>query len=86
MVPLSQPKQRRKTLESRTAFRGAGTPKGLIVLCALSVSLGLTVLAGYVAKSVTTPAATHTNMEITNSGPFTEPVDSFDGSSYGLIP
>jgi hypothetical protein len=55
-------------------------------LCALSVSLGLTVLAGYVAKSVTTPAATHTNMEITNSGPFTEPVDSFDGSSYGLIP
>jgi len=56
-----------------------------MALFALIVALGLTVLAGYVAKSVTT-STTPNNTEITNSGPFTEPVDSFDGSSHGLIP
>ena len=54
-------------MESRTAFRGAGNSKWFMAVLALIVALGLAVMAGYVAKSVSAPAATHTNAVSTES-------------------
>ncbi|HEV2036870.1 MAG TPA: hypothetical protein VGU71_22190 [Candidatus Dormibacteraeota bacterium] len=56
-------------MENRTALRGAGNSKWLIALFALIVVLGLGVMAGYVAKSVSAPAATHNSIVSTQSGP-----------------
>ena len=49
-------------MENRTALRGAGNSKWLVALFALIVVLGLGVMAGYVAKGVSAPAATQTNV------------------------
>jgi hypothetical protein len=73
-------------MESSAELREIGISKGLIVLCALSLTLGLSVLLVYGGRSVSTPATTQTSVETTPSRPFAEPVDSFDGSSHGLIP
>jgi len=55
-------------LENRTALRGAGTSKWIVALFALIVVLGLGVMAAYIAKGVSAPAATHTNIVSTESG------------------
>ena len=74
-------------MESRAAFRGTEISKWLMALLALIVALGLSVMAGYMAKSVSAPAATQTNSVTTEAGPTsTEPAYSFDPSGYGLIP
>jgi lipopolysaccharide export LptBFGC system permease protein LptF len=58
-------------MENRTALRGAGISKGLVVLFAVIVAIGLGVMAAFVAKSVTAPAAaTQSNLvQSTYSGP-----------------
>jgi lipopolysaccharide export LptBFGC system permease protein LptF len=58
-------------MENRTALRGAGISKGLVVLFAVVVAIGLAVMAAFVAKTVTGPAAaTHSNLVTsTYSGP-----------------
>ena len=55
-------------MENRTALRGAGTSKWIVALFALIVVLGLGVMAAYIAKGVSAPAATHTNIVSTESG------------------
>ena len=45
-------------MENRAALRGAGISRGLVVLFAVIVVLGLGVMAAYVAKSFSAPAAT----------------------------
>ena len=49
-------------MENRTALRGAGISKWLIALFAVIVVLGLGVIAAYVAKGVSAPAATQTSV------------------------
>ena len=44
-------------MENRTALRGAGISKGLVVLFAVIVAIALGVMAAYVAKTVSGPAA-----------------------------
>jgi len=44
-------------MENRAAIRGAGISKGLVVLFAVIVAIGLGVMAAFVAKTVTGPAA-----------------------------
>jgi hypothetical protein len=56
-------------MENRTALRGAGGSKWIVALFALIVVLCLGVMAGYLAKGVSAPAATHTNIVSTQSGP-----------------
>ena len=56
-------------MESRTAFRGAGISKWIVAMFALIVVLCAGVIAGYLAKGVSAPAATHTNIVSTQSGP-----------------
>ena len=58
-------------MENRTALRGAGISKGLVVLFAVIVAIGLGVMAAFVAKSVSGPAAaTQSNfVQSTYSGP-----------------
>jgi hypothetical protein len=56
-------------MENRTALRGAGSSKWIVALFALIVVLCLGVTAGYLAKGVSAPAATHTNIVSTESGP-----------------
>lgn len=58
-------------MENRTAIRGAGISKGLVALLAVIVVLGLGVMAAFVAKSVSAPAAaTESNLVTsTYSGP-----------------
>ena len=55
-------------MENRTALRGAGTSKWIVALFAVIVVLGLGVMAAYIAKGVSAPAATHTNIVSTESG------------------
>jgi hypothetical protein len=55
-------------MENRTAFRGAGISKWVVALFAVIVVLCLGVMAGYLAKGVSAPAATHTNIVSTESG------------------
>ena len=69
-------------MENRTALRGAGISKWLIALFALIVVLGLGVMAGYLAKSVSAPAATHTSIVSTQSGP-TCPISNCNLRSAG---
>ncbi|GAC1504174.1 MAG: hypothetical protein NVS1B3_00330 [Candidatus Dormibacteraceae bacterium] len=74
-------------MESRTAFRGEGISKGIVALLAVIVVLGLGVMAGFVAKSATGPAAGSQSLQVaTQSAPCCEAVDSFDGSGYGVVP
>ena len=57
-------------MENRTALRGAGTSKGLVVLFAVIVAIGLGVMAAFVAKSVSGPAAaTQTSVISAYDGP-----------------
>jgi hypothetical protein len=56
-------------MENRTALRGAGISKGLMALFAVIVALGLGLMAGYVARTITAPAATQTRIVSTESGP-----------------
>jgi lipopolysaccharide export LptBFGC system permease protein LptF len=58
-------------MENRTALRGAGISKGLVVLFAVIVAIGLGVMAAFVAKTVTAPAnATESPLvQSTYSGP-----------------
>jgi hypothetical protein len=55
-------------LENRTALRGAGTSKWIVALFVVLLTIGLGVMAAYVAKGVSAPAATHTNIVSTESG------------------
>jgi lipopolysaccharide export LptBFGC system permease protein LptF len=77
-------------MESRTAFRGAGISKWVVALCAVIVVLCLGVMAAYLAKGVSAPAATHTSIVSTQAAPTTagkdEPAYSFDPSNYSPIP
>jgi hypothetical protein len=56
-------------MENRTALRGAGSSKWIVALFALIVVLCLGVTAGYLAKGVSAPAATHTAIVSKESGP-----------------
>jgi hypothetical protein len=58
-------------MENRTALRGARISKGLVVLFAVIVAIGLGVMAAFVAKSVSGPAAaTQSNLvQSTYRGP-----------------
>lgn len=57
-------------MENRTALRGAGISKGLVVLFAVIVAIGLGVMAAFVAKSVSGPAAaTQTTVSQAYNGP-----------------
>ena len=59
-------------MENRAAIRGAGISKGLVVLFAVIVAIGLGVMAAFVAKSVTGPAAATESaplVQSTYSGP-----------------
>src|SRR5258708_33716917 len=58
-------------MENRTAIRGARASKGLVVLFAVIVAIGLGVMAAFVAKSFSGPAAaTESNLvQPTDSGP-----------------
>jgi len=48
-------------MESRTAFRGARSSKWLMTFFALIVAMCLGVVAGYLIKPISGPAATQTN-------------------------
>jgi hypothetical protein len=58
-------------MENRTEIRGARVSKGLVVLLAVIVAIGLGVMAAFVAKSFSGPAAaTESNLvQSTYSGP-----------------
>jgi hypothetical protein len=58
-------------MENRTAIRGARASKGLVVLFAVIVAIGLGVIAAFVAKSFTGPAAATESplVQSTYSGP-----------------
>ncbi|GAC1504173.1 MAG: hypothetical protein NVS1B3_00320 [Candidatus Dormibacteraceae bacterium] len=58
-------------MENRTALRGAGISRGLVVLFAVIVAIGLGVMAAFVAKTVTGPAAATESNLVTSaySGP-----------------
>ncbi|HEY8863169.1 MAG TPA: hypothetical protein VIO37_03240 [Candidatus Dormibacteraeota bacterium] len=58
-------------MENRTAIRGARVSKGLVVLFAVIVAVGLGVMAAFVAKTISGPAAaTESNLvQSTYSGP-----------------
>ena len=59
-------------MENRAAIRGAGISKGLVVLFAVIVAIGLGVMAAFVAKSVSGPAAATESaplVQSTYSGP-----------------
>ncbi len=58
-------------MENRTAIRGARASKGLVVLFAVIVAIGLGVIAAFVAKSFTAPAAVTESplVQSTYSGP-----------------
>ena len=49
-------------MEARTAFRGTGISKGLIAMAAVSLTLGLGVTAGVVAKNLSGTAATQSHI------------------------
>ena len=53
-------------MENRTALRGAGISKGLVVLFAVIVAIGLGVMAAFVAKSVSGPAAATQSVQSTH--------------------
>ena len=77
-------------MESRTALRGTGISKWLVALFAVIAVLGLGVMAGYLAQSVSAPAASHTNTS-TQAGSTgvssDEPGAAFyDGSGNGYVP
>lgn len=48
-------------MESRQEFRGAGSPRWLLTLFAVIVAMCLGVMAGYLVKPISGPAATQTN-------------------------
>jgi hypothetical protein len=54
-------------MENRTTIRGAGISKGLIVLFAVIVAIGLGVMAAFVARSVSGPAAATESNLVTSS-------------------
>jgi hypothetical protein len=57
-------------MENRTAIRGARVSKGLVVLFAVIVAIGLGVMAAFVAKSFSPAAATQSDLvQSTYSGP-----------------
>jgi len=72
-------------MESRATLRGTGTSKWITALLALSIVLALSVMAGYLAKPVSSPAATQTNSGTLAAPGAYEPADSFDGNT-GFIP
>ena len=55
-------------MENRTALRGTGNSRWLVAVFVVVVTLALGMVAAYVAKGVSTPAATHTNIVSTQSG------------------
>jgi hypothetical protein len=54
-------------MENKAEIRGAGISKGLVVLFALIVAIGLGVMAAFVAKSITGPAAATESNLVTSS-------------------
>ncbi len=44
-------------MEARTAIRGSGISRSLVVVCAVALTMGLGVTAGVVAKNLSAPAA-----------------------------
>jgi hypothetical protein len=54
-------------------------------LLALIVALGLSVMAGYLAKSVGSPTSTQTHSSTQVAPGAYEPADSFDGNT-GFVP
>ena len=55
-------------MENRTALRGTGSSRWLVAVFVVVVTLALGMVAAYVAKGVSTPAATHTSIVSTQSG------------------
>ena len=72
-------------MESRAELREEGISKGLVVMLVVSIVLALGVLAALAANRVIGPTPTKTVTTQTEAGS-SAPVDSFDGSGYGLIP
>jgi hypothetical protein len=69
-------------MENRAAIRGARVSKGLVVLFALIVAVGLGLMAALVAKTVSGPAAaTETRIVATQPGPDAQDRHS-DPSTY----
>jgi hypothetical protein len=58
-------------MENRAAYRGAGISKGLVALFAVLVAISLGVMAAFVVKTISGPAAaTESNLvQSTYSGP-----------------
>ena len=54
-------------MENRTAIRGARVSKGLVVLFAVIVAIGLGVMAAFVAKTVSGPAAATQSVQSSHS-------------------
>jgi hypothetical protein len=73
-------------LESRAELRGTGISKWLIALFAVIAVLGLGVMAGYLAHSVSAPAATHTSSTDSTGVSNDEPGAFYDGSGNGFVP
>jgi hypothetical protein len=77
-------------MENRTALRGTGSSRWLVAVLVVVVTLALGMIAAYVAKGVSTPAATHTNIVSTQAAATNEgrdePAYSIDPSGYSLIP
>ena len=73
-------------MENRAAIRGAGISKGLVVLFAVIVAIGLGVMAAFVAKSVSGPAAATESaplVQSTYSGPGPDAQERNDhGATY----
>ena len=65
-------------MENRTALRGAGISKGLVVLFAVIVAIGLGVMAAFVAKSVSTAPAAATEQRIVATQPGPDAQDRHD--------
>jgi lipopolysaccharide export LptBFGC system permease protein LptF len=72
-------------MENRTALRGAGISRGLVVLFAVIVAIGLGVMAAFVAKTVSGPAAATQSTLVTSSysgpGPDAQERNQRSGSS-----
>ena len=56
-------------MENRTALRGTGNSRWLIAVFVVIVTLALGMIAAYVAKGVSAPAATQNSTISTQSGP-----------------
>jgi hypothetical protein len=73
-------------MEARASFGRTGTSKGLIAAVAVSITLGLAVMAATVAKNVGGSPATQTHAVVQSAPSYTRPAQrggaqEFDGSA-----